>query len=121
MSLLKTKPNWFKGECIATHRGWVNPQSGEVLVAIGNLRLKLEAEYKKSLPLNLEVVSVEKTPEIKYVIKEIVKMEQKSKLPKLKHQKSVLGESTENKIPRGQQLIAEIVEYDIDKTEEDAE
>jgi len=44
MTLLSTKPTWHKGEIIATERGWVNPQNNEVLVAIGNLKLKLEAE-----------------------------------------------------------------------------
>jgi len=44
MTLLSTKPSWHRGEIIATERGWVNPQNNEVLVAIGNLKLKLEAE-----------------------------------------------------------------------------
>ena len=49
MSLMKTKPTWHRGEVIATERGWVNPQNNEVLVAIGNLKSKLEAENAAEL------------------------------------------------------------------------
>jgi hypothetical protein len=43
MSLLKTKPN-YAPNCVATERGWTNPVTGEVLVAIGMLKTKLELE-----------------------------------------------------------------------------
>lgn len=68
---MKTKPLWHRGECIADQRGWVNPQNNEVLVAIGNLKEKLEAEgIDLSEP---EVVKVEKPIKVKEVEKEVQK------------------------------------------------
>lgn len=116
MSLLQTKPNWFRGECIATERGWVNPQNNEVLVAIGNLKIKLEEELAKAAPkvsIKIEPV-VEKLEIIK--VKE-VKVEHQDKTKKIApHKKAkVIGEVTEQKVPAGKQIIAEVVEYDLDK------
>jgi len=43
MSHLNTKPRWFPA-AVPTARGWTNPQTGEVLIAIGNLLELLRAE-----------------------------------------------------------------------------
>lgn len=141
MSLLQTKPKWFHGECIATRRGWENPANNEVLVAIGNLKVKLELELAKKVKQNVEtkpvgvvetlvvetpvllveapVVVVEdpvvieeeiiKVKEIKVEVQEI-----KKKLLPTKKAK-VIGEVTEQTITGGRQIIAEVVEYDLDK------
>jgi len=64
MTLLSTKPTWHKGEIIATERGWVNPQNNEVLVAIGNLKMKLEAEGLLSPEPVLTIATETKTEKV---------------------------------------------------------
>lgn len=117
MSLLQTKPNWHRGECIATERGWVNPQNNEVLVAIGNLKIKLEQELTEAaqkVEVKVEPVVI-KEPEI-IKVKE-VKVESNEKHKKIVPAKKtrVIGEVTEQKVHAGKQIIAEVVEYDLDK------
>lgn len=123
MSLLNTKPRWYKGEVIATERGWVNEKTGEVLVAIGNLKAKLEAEgvveeikpvvVVENVAPKVEIPTVEEVkPEVK---KEELKMEPVIvKKPRKPYTYKVVGEVTEKKIPQGQQLIGEVVEYNLD-------
>lgn len=114
MSLLNTKPRWFTGECVATERGWVNPKNNEVLVSIGNLKAKLEAETQP-VPVKIEPQIIVAEPEI--VIKEVKQMETEEKQKKPQGRKpKVIGEVTESKIPANQQLIGEVVEYDLNTT-----
>lgn len=110
MSLLNTKPRWCVG-AIPTISGWADPKTGEILVSIGNLKARLEAEQPKVEPIVIEQ-------------KEEIKMnEEVTETPQPKQRKQyaprkpkVIGEVTENKVPDGQQLIGEVVEYDLDKT-----
>jgi hypothetical protein len=111
MSLLTTKPSWFRGNVIATERGWVNPLNNEVLVAIGNLKVMLEAEFAASKPVELKLVEVETNVPDVIIVKEN-KMENKK--PATKKTK-VIAETTEKTVPAGQQLIAEVIEHDLDK------
>ena len=83
---MKTKPHWCP-TAVATNQGWVNPTTGELLVSLGGLAQKLEDEAKISAP------PVVARPQPVPVIKEA-----KIKKPK-----------------KGQQVIAEVVEYDIDQ------
>jgi len=46
-NLLTTKPRWFPN-AVPTNRGWENPQTGEVLVAIGNLKNLLGASVEQT-------------------------------------------------------------------------
>lgn len=105
MSLMKTKPSWAP-TAIATDRGWVHPISGEVFVAIGNLKLKLEAENKTTA---VELENVVK-PEVKEVIMDTQEVNkekrQYNKKPK------VIGEVVEQ--PKDVKIIGEVVEYDLE-------
>ena len=122
MSLLKTKPNWFRGEIIATEQGWVNPQNNEVLVSVGNLKSKLALELAETTP-KVEVVKVEspkvmvEEPKIEIIKVKEIKMDAQEKQKKSVATKKtrVIGEVTEAKVPAGKQIIAEVVEYDLDK------
>lgn len=140
MSLLNTKPRWFQ-DAVATDRGWVNPISGEVLIAIGNLKMKLEAEVKylsekySAEALSKPYVDIP-TPETIYTkqkiepvveivetpveqTKEII-METKIETPvKIKREYNkkpkVIGEVVEEKLETKRQIIGEVVEHDLDK------
>lgn len=116
MSLLKTKPTWHRGEVIATERGWVNPLNNEVLVSIGNLKQKLELEFasipKPVVEPELVVEKIESPIEQKPEIVKEHKMETKKQTNK---KPKVVVETTQKTVPVGQQLIAEVVEYDLDK------
>jgi hypothetical protein len=114
MSLLSTKPRYFP-TAVATERGWVNPQTGEVLVSIGNLKLKLEAETP------VEVVTKLEPPVIEIVeTKEEIIMETKLETPvKVKREYNkkpkVIGEVVEEKLETNRQIIGEVLEHDLDK------
>lgn len=56
MSYLKTKPNYT--ECFATESGWVDSTTGELLVAIKNLKSLIDDEEKS---VNVDVYEVKKT------------------------------------------------------------
>lgn len=120
MSLLKTKPNWFRGEIIATEQGWVNPQNNEVLVSVGNLKSKLAAELAASAPKAEPVVEVQVIEEPKVEIIKVKEVKVESQEKQKKHvapkKARVIGEVTEANVPAGKQIIAEVVEYDLDKT-----
>lgn len=110
MSLLNTKPRWFQ-DAVATDRGWVNPKTGEVLIAIGNLKAKLAAET----PVEATTVTVDEV-----IIKEEIVMETKIETPvKVKREYNkkpkVIGEVVEEKLETTRQIIGEVVEHDLDK------
>lgn len=91
MSLLKTKPKWCQ-LAVASEQGWINSNTGELLVSHRGLKSKLEAEEKeKEIIMEKQEVQVE--------VKQI--QEQTVKKPK-----------------KNQKIIAEVVEYKIDKTQE---
>lgn len=117
MSLLQTKPNWFRGECIATERGWVNPKNNEVLVAIGNLKVKLELEIAKTTKVEVRVESADLIELPVFIEPKIIKVKEikMEKKPVVAKKVKVIGEVTEKNIPAGKQIIAEVVEYDLDK------
>lgn len=124
MSLLNTKPRYFP-TAVPTESGWTNPVTGEVLISIGGLKGKLEAEalanpvevvVEVSAPVvevSVEVpeVSVIETKEKEIVMEPVVQKQRKEYTKKPK----VIGEVTEHKLDSGKQLIGEIVEYDLDK------
>lgn len=87
MSLESTRPRWC-ASAIATNSGWVDPRTNEVLIAIGNLKARLEAEKVVA-----EVVVAEPVEEI---VAEVV--ERKARVPR---------------VPRApkQEVIAEVVEF----------
>lgn len=68
--LLKTKPNWFP-TAIATDRGWENPKTGEVLVAIGRLKTLLGPDAEVKAPATTAPKKT-KAPKEKKVIAEVV-------------------------------------------------
>lgn len=87
MSLLKTKPN-YAPNCIATERGWTNPYTGEILVAIGMLKSKLELEIKMS----------EKYKTLEQVQKPVVKTRDVPKKVLKKKDQILLGEVVEHSL-----------------------
>lgn len=93
MSLLKTKPS-YAPNCVATERGWTNPVTGEVLVAIGMLKTKLEAENPTPVEVVAEVV------ERKVFTKETLKKS-------LKKNQVLLGEVVEMPLVDGTEVIGE--------------
>lgn len=140
MSLLNTKPRWFQ-DVVASDRGWINPKTGEVLIAIGNLKAKLEVEAKylsekySAEALSKPTVDIP-TPETIYIkrettpVVEIVEtpveqpkeiiMETKIETPvKVKREYNkkpkVIGEVVEEKLETSRQIIGEVVEHDLDK------
>lgn len=126
MTLMKSKPRWHKGEVIATERGWVNPQNNEVLVAIGNLKVRLEEE---GIFLDAEEVTNEmlaaKTVKPEPVVprmrkayaprkpKEPTSDKKETAVEKTEDKKEIIGEVTE--APAGKVIIAEVVEDDLTK------
>lgn len=88
--LLKTKPSWFP-TAIATDRGWENPKTGEVLIAIGRLKTILG-----DVAPSQEKVNVTPTKE------------KKVKEPKVPKDKKVIAEVVEQ--PKDVQVIGEVVE-----------
>lgn len=93
MSLLKTKPS-YAPNCVATERGWTNPVTGEVLVAIGMLKTKLEAENPTPVEVVAEVV------ERKVFTKETLKKS-------IKKNQVLLGEVVEMPLVDGTEVIGE--------------
>lgn len=96
MSLLKTKPS-YAPNCVATERGWTNPVTGEVLVAIGMLKTKLEAENPTPVA-PVEVVA--EVVERKVFTKETLKKS-------LKKNQVLLGEVVEMPVVDGAEVIGE--------------
>lgn len=96
MSLLKTKPS-YAPNCVATERGWTNPVTGEVLVAIGMLKTKLEAE-NPTAAAPVEVVA--EVVERKVFTKETLKKS-------LKKNQVLLGEVVEMPVVDGAEVIGE--------------
>lgn len=92
MSLLKTKPS-YAPDCVATESGWTNPVTGEVLVAIGNLKAKLKAE--KAAEKKAPVVVEKKAPVV------------------VKHNKVLVKENFKKSTEKGQFLIGEVVEFPV--------
>lgn len=120
MSLLNTKPRYFPS-AVATESGWCNPITGEVLVSIGRLKSKLEAEAA------LVVAPVTTSPEVAVepVVaavepiveqpKEIVMDEVKPVKVRKEYTKKVkVVEQTDKPVPEGQKILGEVVEYDLD-------
>jgi hypothetical protein len=99
MSLLNTKPHWCK-HAVATNRGWVNPFTQEVMVAIGNLDKRLEAEK----PTIVEVKEI--------IMEQEIKPEVKTRKPYAPRKPKVVGEAVE--YDQTKRIIAEVVEYDVD-------
>jgi hypothetical protein len=127
MSLFNTKPRYFP-TAIATESGWINPITKEVLVSVGGLKSKLEAEAKLIKPTVIEAVPesivdvlipVIEEPEVVEPIKEEIVMNEeivdvKTRKPYAPRKPKVIGEVTNSDVPAGTQLIAEVVEYDLD-------
>lgn len=126
MSLLNTKPKYFQ-TAVATKSGWANPVTGELLVSIGNLVQKLELEAVKAqnvLPVVMVTVPVEPAqeveqptqPEIVEIQEEIVMTEPeiKTRKPYAPRKPKVIGETTETSLQPNQQLLGEVVEYNLD-------
>jgi hypothetical protein len=91
MSLLKTKPSYCP-TAVATSRGWVNPATGEVLVAIGNLDKMLAAEAP--VQVSAHVLNIPATPvEAPKTTSEPTLKEVHT--PRLKRKQKLLGEVVE--------------------------
>jgi hypothetical protein len=101
MSLMRTKPHWCPS-AIATNQGWVNPKSGELLVAIGGLARQLEAEQPVVPVSPVQTVSVVDTVVVAPVEEKI-------------ETHSIVKETKVKKPKKGQQIVAEVVEYDLDQ------
>lgn len=95
MSLLKTKPS-YAPNCVATERGWTNPVTGEVLVAIGMLKTKLELENPTPVVAPVAAEFVER----KVFTKETFKKS-------LKKNQVLLGEVVEMPVVDGAEVIGE--------------
>lgn len=125
MSLLKTKPS-YAPNAVATDRGWTNPVTGEVLVAIGMLKTKLKAEQAKIVGVTADVVIIDELKE-EVVVKEVeVKkinepkkeivmepVEKKVKPVKVRKEytkKQIIGEVVEH-VEVQKQIIGEVVEH----------
>ena len=105
MSLLKTKPN-YAPNCVATASGWTNPVTGEVLVAIGNLKVKLKEEKAEKAALaaaekKLAAVQTEKKAAVVVAPPVVVK------------NKVLVKENFKKSPEKGQVLIGEVVEFPI--------
>jgi len=139
MSLMKTKPSWVPN-VIATDRGWVDPVSGEVYVAIGNLAKLLaneadaveQAKVAKSIEDELAEALKQKPAEytVPEHLKEQVRRDDeptKEETPmiietpqteELKQKRAynkkpkVIGEVVEQ--PKDVKIIGEVVEYNVD-------
>lgn len=111
MSLLKTKPHYFP-TAIATESGWINPVTKELLVSVGGLKSKLALELGEVVvePVVAKIVIETEKEIVMEVEKEVKPRKEYTKKPK------VIGEVTEAKVPTGQQLIGEVVEYKLDQT-----
>lgn len=86
MSLMKTKPKWAP-TAVPTSRGWSDPKTNEVYVAIGNLKSLLEAEGVNMNEFEPKVVKERK-----------------------KREKKIVAEVTEVTLEPTQQIIGEVVE-----------
>lgn len=115
MSLMSTKPTWHRGECIATERGWVNPANNEVLVAIGNLKAKLEAE---GVDLGAETAVMKPVKVAKAVVTEEPKkhLSKKERKAEAQAKNESTGEDMNTPAPntdaKDAQVVAEVVEND---------
>lgn len=133
MSLENTKPRWAP-QSIATERGWVDPKTGEVYVAIGNLKSRLEAASKAKsgyVVVNdvvevveetsiVEVVDTEPVKEEVVEVKEIVvdeieKVIEKEVKRRGRPAKTQVNEVVEQPLAEGQRVIGEVVENPLDK------
>lgn len=106
---MKTKPNWYKS-AVATDCGWVNPNTGEVLVSHRNLKTKLELE-NASVSIQEQVVDEIIVTEVKR--EEIMEQVQESVVQKRTYNKKtkVIGEVVEE---TKKHIIGEVVEYDLE-------
>jgi hypothetical protein len=106
MSLLKTKPP-YAPNAVATDRGWTNPVTGEVLIAIGMLKTKLETEQVKIVGATANVVIVDEVatvvevekinePEKEIVMEPVVKEIKPAKVRKEYTKKQIIGEVMEH-------------------------
>jgi hypothetical protein len=126
MSLLKTKPA-YAPNAVATDRGWTNPVTGEVLIAIGMLKTKLDAEQVKIVGATADVVIVDEVaPVVKEVkevkVEEIIEPEKEIvmepvitevkpvKVRKEYTKKQIIGEVVEH-VEVQKQIIGEVVEH----------
>lgn len=103
MSLLKTKPRWAPNS-VATNLGWSDPVTGEVYVAIGNLKTLLEKEVPS------EELIPEPAPrkrEQKMEKKQAPKQQNEVKQVALKESQQLLGEVVEIKLEKEQKDIKE--------------
>ena len=121
MSLLNTKPRWFR-DAVASECGWINPKTGEVLIAIGNLKVKLEAEENISVLVSIGTIETETiTPIVIEPTKEVsmetkIETETPVKVKREYNKKpKVIGEVVEEKLETSRQIIGEVVEHDLDK------
>ncbi len=99
MSLLKTKPKWCPF-AEASEQGWINGNTGELLVSLRGLKSKLEAEQPLTIVIKEETVEIKET-EVKVEAQPFQVKEQTVKKPK-----------------RNQKIIAEVVEYKIGDDQE---
>jgi hypothetical protein len=108
MSIMNTKPRYFP-TAVATKCGWINPITKELLVSVGNLLERIaDEEIIVSLKQELSQPPVKKKEEI---MQEQNIEEVKTRKPR---KQKVLGETTEQKLQPGQQLLGEVVEYALD-------
>jgi hypothetical protein len=106
MSFLSTKPNWFPS-AIATDRGWINPVTGELLISIKNLRLRIESEQVIDKPIEQHII---KEVKMEQETSEVTSTEVKQKRAYNKKPK-VIGEAVERS---NKNMIAEVVEYNLE-------
>lgn len=102
MSLLKTKPRWAP-TAVATNRGWQDPVTGEVYVAIGNLKTLLEEQG-----LSEEAPKKERKKREKKQVEQKVEDTMAVETPT----KEVVAETTEVVLKKDQKIIGEVVEQD---------
>lgn len=128
MTLLKTKPRWAP-TAIATDRGWSDPVTGEVYVAIGNLKTLLQQEAPEvvveSIVKPVTAIVVEAAAPVVEVgeaeaPKEPTASKTKRQYKKKDDMKQVneraaeaktpVNEVVETKLETGQKIIGEVVE-----------
>ena len=99
---MNTKPRWFP-TAVPTDRGWINPTTGEVLVAIGNLKTLLSRENTGGVSSITAVNTVVPSVNTTAAFTEAQPTQQKRK-----YTKRQVNEVTETFTA---QIIAEVVEH----------
>lgn len=134
MTLLKTKPRWAP-TAIATDRGWSDPVTGEVYVAIGNLKTLLQQEAPEVVvesivkpvtaivveaatpvaePVEVKTQSEVRAPKEPTASKTKRQYKKKDDMKQVTEQaaeaKTLVNEVVETKLETGQKIIGEVVE-----------